>query len=248
MKILGRVILKAELIVKTGLHIGGGNSTLEIGGIDNSVIKNYKGQPFIPGSSIKGKMRSLTELALGKGNGKPCDCGNCVVCKIYGTGANNKSEQALPTRIIVRDSFLKPDIEKKMINKQDEFKDLELNYTESKWENNIDRLTSKATPRVIERVPEDTIFETEIVYTVFDSDDEKNLKTVIDGLKYLEDDYLGANGTRGYGKIRFNNITTSIKLIENYDTVDTLPTKDNLSELNDEWLNSVSEHFMQAGE
>lgn len=242
-RILGRVIIKADLVVKTGLHIGGGNSTLEIGGIDNSVIKNYKGQPYVPGSSLKGKMRSLTELALGKGNGKPCECGECEVCEIYGVGANQGTKGKLPTRIIVRDAFLKPEVAEKMLNKRDEFKDLELSYTESKWENKIDRLNSKAMPRVIERVPEDAVFETEFIYTVFNRKDIDNLNYVLNGLKYLEDDYLGANGTRGYGKVKFQNIKTSIKTISDYANIINLDNKEELQGLDDEWLINIKEYL-----
>ncbi|MBE6049606.1 MAG: type III-A CRISPR-associated RAMP protein Csm3 [Clostridium sp.] len=258
-KIIGRVILKADLVVKTGLHIGGGSSSVEIGGIDNSVIKNYKGQPFIPGSSLKGKMRSLTELVLGHLKPKddkcsPCQCGECSVCKIYGVGApNNKKDkdkdiQILPTRVIVRDAFLKPEVAQKMYNKKGDFKELELNYTESKWENQIDRLRSTANPRLIERVPEDAVFETEFIYTVFNKEDIENLNVLIDGFKYLEDDYLGANGTRGYGKVEFKNINISLKKITDYSNVISLETKKDLSSFDSKWIDEVKNYLISEGE
>lgn len=215
--IKGRLIINCDLMVKTGMHIGGGNNSIEIGGIDSSVIKTYKGEPYIPGSSLKGKLRSLTEIAYGKGeNGQPCNCGKCAICKIYGSGANNKSESTMPTRIIVRDALLKQEIAQKMRNKEDEFKELEFLYTESKWENTIDRYSSKAMPRVLERVPEGTVFEVEVIYTIYDDKDIENLKTLKEGFEFLQDDYIGGSGTRGYGKIAFNNIKICKKTLSNY--------------------------------
>lgn len=251
-KILGRVIIKADLIVETGLHIGGGNSSLEIGGIDNSVIKNYKGQPYIPGSSLKGKLRSLTELTMGKlkrkenGEASQCNCGMCEVCKIYGSAATSNSKESnievLPTRLIVRDAFLKPDIAEEMKNKEGKFKNLELEYTESKWENTIDRVTSKANPRIVERVPEGTIFETEFIYTIYNEEDINNLKVLFAGFQYLEDDYLGANGTRGYGKVKFKDINISLKLVKDYkvNEIDKLKCFDNM---NYDFISKIKENI-----
>lgn len=241
---LGRLIIEGELITKTGLHIGGGNSSLEIGGIDSSVVKNRKGEPYIPGSSIKGKMRSLIELAYGKGNGNPCECGICHVCKIFGVSAgksaNNK--EILPTRIIVRDAFLKEDILKDMKSKTGEFKDLEFTYTESKWENNINRLNSFATPRVLERVPEGAIFNFEIIYTIYNKEDVENIKYLIEGLEFLQDDYLGGNGTRGYGQVCFKNIKLHKKLIKNYKK-ELIDEVDNIGEIPKDYIESLKKEF-----
>lgn len=213
----GRIIIKSDLVVKTGMHIGGGNTSIEIGGIDSSVIKTYKGEPYIPGSSLKGKLRSLSELAYSPVNiAKPCKCGKCFVCKIYGVGANSGNSDLMPTRIIVRDAFLKKEVAEKMKNKEEDFKELEFLYTESKWENTIDRYSSKANPRILERVPEGTIFETEIIYTVYNEEDIDNLSYLFNGLRFLEDDYLGGNGTRGYGKVSFENIKIYVKTLDNY--------------------------------
>lgn len=221
----GRIIINADILLKTGMHIGAGNNSIEIGGIDSSVVKTYKGEPYIPGSSIKGKLRSLTEIAEGRINisennrgnikGDLCQCGKCPVCKIYGVSANN-NEEGLPTRIIVRDAFLKEEIRDDMKNKKNGFENLEFTYTESKWENTIDRVTSTANPRVIERVPEGTIFELQIVYTVYNDEDLDNFKYIIDGLEYLQDDYLGGNGSRGYGQVEFKNIKVISKTIKDY--------------------------------
>lgn len=240
--IKGRLIIKGDLVVKTGIHIGGGNSSIEIGGIDSSVIKTYKGEPFIPGSSLKGKLRSLTELAYGKGNGKPCDCGTCAICKIYGVGANEKTNVTLPTRIIVRDAFLKKEIANEMKNKTGDFKDLEFLYTESKWENTIDRLKSKANPRVIERVPEGAKFDVEVIYTIYNDDDIDNIKTLKEGFQFLEDDYLGGNGTRGYGKVAFENINVEKKTLKNYSS-EIIAEFSSLDEIPNGYIEKLKEKF-----
>ena len=245
-KIKGRLIINADLVVKTGLHIGGGNSSIDIGGIDSSVIKDYNGEPYIPGSSLKGKLRSLTELAYGYSNeGKPCNCGKCPVCKIYGVGANNKNaniKEALPTRIIVRDAFLKRDIAEDMKNKKGEFKNLEFTYTESKWENSIDRLTSSANPRIIERVPQGSVFAIEVIYTIYNDDDIKNLKYLKEGFEFLEDDYLGGNGTRGYGKVNFENIFVYKKKLSNYNT-EKIANYSNINEIPEDFINKLKASF-----
>ncbi|MBV7275126.1 type III-A CRISPR-associated RAMP protein Csm3 [Clostridiaceae bacterium UIB06] len=251
---IGRLIINADLVVKTGLHIGGGSSSVEIGGIDNSVIKSHKGEPYIPGSSLKGKLRSLTELAHNKmsknekGENLPCDCGECFVCKIYGISASekNKSLDRFPTRIIVRDAFLKKNIAEDMRKKEGDFKDLELSYTESKWENSIDRLTSKANPRLFERVPEGAIFDLEIVYTIYNERDIDNIKRLMEGFQFLEDDYLGGNGTRGYGKVKLENIKFFTKTINDYTSKQFGDIKASVNEIDDIWFGKLKEQMIDA--
>src|SRR6476659_3207077 len=65
LKLAGKLILSGELHCETGLHIGAGKGSLEIGGADNPVVKDAFGLPDIPGSSLRGKIRSLLEQALG---------------------------------------------------------------------------------------------------------------------------------------------------------------------------------------
>lgn len=252
---LGRLIINADLVVKTGLHIGGGSTSVEIGGIDNSVIKNHRGEPYIPGSSIKGKLRSLTELAHGKiykddktGQNLPCNCGECFVCKIYGvTASDNKKKKnidIMPTRIIVRDAFLKANIAEAMRKKEGVFKELELGYTESKWENSIDRLKSNANPRPVERVPEGAIFDLEIVYTIYNEEDIENIKRLKEGFQFLEDDYLGGSGTRGYGKVKLENIQFFIKTIDDYTRKSFGEIKNSINEVDDAWINNLKEQMI----
>ena len=157
--------ITGKIIVKTGLHIGAGNDKVEIGGMDNPIIRNpMTDEPYIPGSSLKGKMRSLMEWHLNKvhdNKGNPCSCGSpdCAVCRVFGSANNGKTTadeaaQRGPTRIIVRDAFLTAEWADKM--KQGE------PVVEEKSENSLNRITAKATPRPIERVVPGAEFNFEI--------------------------------------------------------------------------------------
>ena len=218
MKYITTKKISGKIVVKTGLHIGAGNEKVEIGGMDNPIIRNpLTNEPYIPGSSIKGKMRSIMEWKLdkiNKGNnnpkdlGKPCPCGKpeCQVCRVFGS-ANSKSEEAKgrgPTRLIVRDAVLSADWKKTF----DEGKSI----VEEKNENSLNRITAEATPRPIERVVPGVEFNFEISYRVIDtgdngSTDEKNFnEVVLESLKLLQNDYLGGGGSRGNGQIEFKDL------------------------------------------
>lgn len=197
--------------VKTGLHIGAGNDRIEISGMDNPIIRNPLTQePYIPGSSIKGKMRSLMEWMLEKvpADGKVHSCSDkeCPICRVFGASnsKNNEDSSRGPTRIIVRDAVLTPEWSKKM--KKGE------RFVEEKSENSINRITAVANPRPIERVIPGVAFDFEIAYRVIDTNDggtidEKNFtEVVLKGLKALQNDYLGGGGTRGNGQIEFKNL------------------------------------------
>ncbi|GAB4334709.1 MAG: type III-A CRISPR-associated RAMP protein Csm3 [Calditrichia bacterium] len=196
--------ISGQIEVLTGLHIGAGNDVIEIGGMDNPIIKNpVTGHPYIPGSSLKGKMRSLSEWWFGKvtsNNGNPCNCGKCEICKVFGTSADKAALG--PTRLIVRDAHINEEHLKKEVAEGHLL-------VEEKYENSLNRITARANPRPIERVVPGTIFDFEMVYRVIDngdggSEDEKNFKEVVlKAMALLEHDYLGGGGSRGNGKIRF---------------------------------------------
>jgi len=211
---IGKYIITADIKLKTGLHIGGTEEGFDIGGIDNPVIKDkVTGLPYIPGSSLKGKLRSLIEWAHGKidikkndktkeWEGNLCTKPNEPIGIVFGVPAeNHKDDLPGPTRLAVRDAY--PD-ENQIKKWQDAMG--EKIYTEAKTENAIDRLTSAANPRSMERVPADSIFKEEFVYDVYKKDDVSNLKLLFEGMMLLEDSYLGGGGTRGSGKIEFTNI------------------------------------------
>lgn len=211
MKLLGYKTIKADVELLTGLHIGGSEESSQIGAIDNPVIRLQKNNmPYIPGSSLKGKMRALLELAEdrvkvnSKGEGEVCDCGVCPICILFGS---KKSKG--PARLTFRDSYVneKDKDTEKLIRKSKGM------LSEEKAEVTIDRINGKAGgggPRKIERVPAGVHFNLEISMKVFDSDNAEELtKTVEKGLKLIEFDSLGGSGSRGYGRIKFNNIEIS---------------------------------------
>lgn len=239
----GKYVVICKIKALTGLHIGEGNNSLEIGGIDNAVIKDAEGKPYIPGSSLKGKMRALMEFAEGKVRDAllvvtkkerdgisgihihMCDEKDCIVCGLFGRNhgkhelKNGKevdfTDIVVPTRLIVRDAKLD------VSSITDEMKEnIDLEWTEVKFENNIDRITSKANPRQSERVPAGAKFETEFVVNRLEvdgkDDGELYIKKLIQAMRLLEDDYLGGQGTRGNGKIQFVDIKILFKDKESY--------------------------------
>ena len=208
----GKVVITGKIKAETGLSIGGAGVGLDIGGVDNPVIKNpITEQPYIPGSSLKGKIRSLLEKAEGLefntnvGGSRIHECtdaesfSRCKVCKIF--GLPGEKDFGEPTRLIVRDAFL-TEKSSDMLKKAR----TDLAFTEVKWENVIDRITSAANPRQMERVPAGAIFEFGMIYNVFNESDKNNLKEVFKAMELLEDDYIGGSGSRGYGKVKFEDI------------------------------------------
>lgn len=216
MRLMESRILTGRIKIYTGLHIGAGKDSIEIGGIDSPVVKNpYTLEPYIPGSSLKGKLRCLMEWTTdrierdgktweGGGETDPNRLASDPVLRIFGT--TNKFWKAGPTRLIVRDCPLNAQWRNEVIDRG-------LPFTEEKFENNIDRIQGKAGPgiRRTERVPAGASFDMMMVYRIFDTDDKgkvdqalfKNLLTV---MRLLEYDALGGSGSRGYGRIRFEDL------------------------------------------
>ena len=214
LKLKENIIIRGEIELLTGLHIGGSKETLQIGELDNPVIKDpLTGLPIIPGSSLKGKMRSLIEVSMqkyetsGRYAGEPhaskseCNNPSCPICVVFGSLRN---PHVGLTRLIVRDSF--PASQNTPIE------------TELKTENYIDRIRGRAgSPRTFERVPAHTIFKFEFVYSVYgENNDKEHLKTVFKAMSLLEDSYLGGSGSRGYGQIKFKINEIIKKTIDDY--------------------------------
>lgn len=197
-KLVKKILVSTKLTVVTGLHIGGSKESVEIGGIDNPVIKvaTRKNQPYIPGSSLKGKMRCLLEQVNGATKVGASD----VINNLFGHAEKDNSQ---PSKLIVRDAYLSDDSVKKLVEAS-----LDMPYTENKFENTIDRVKGKAEhPRQSERVPAGAEFDVEMVINVWDNDSADELKQLLkQGIALIENDYLGGSGSRGYGQVKFGEL------------------------------------------
>lgn len=198
-RLIKKIKIQYTIKVLTGLHIGGSSDNVEIGGIDNPVIKLGDGKPYIPGSSLKGKIRSLLEQS--KGATTVGD--NSEINKLF--GASGKDDATL-SKVIFRDFYLTDD----SIEELDKSDYLPMPYTENKYENVIGRLTGKAQHlRQTERVPAGAKFEGEIILNIWDDNDDneqKFTKMLEEGISLLENDYLGGSGSRGYGQVKLEEI------------------------------------------
>ncbi|WP_319371668.1 type III-A CRISPR-associated RAMP protein Csm3 [uncultured Ilyobacter sp.] len=210
--------IKGIMKLKTGTRVGGSTENIEIGGNDNPVIRNpYTGEVYIPGSSLKGKMRSLTEWLEGavppSGKVHSCSDPKCPVCRTFGRGAeDSKRAKSGPTRLIVRDAYLTEESKKELTN----LKARTGMDTEMKFENTINRLSSEANPRNLERIPAGMEFEFNMSYKVFDLEDgfdeEENFeKIVLKGLKALLLEGVGGGVSRGNGQIEFTFLSVDGK-------------------------------------
>ncbi|MCB0654137.1 MAG: type III-A CRISPR-associated RAMP protein Csm3 [Saprospiraceae bacterium] len=218
MRLIAKLIIKGKIKTETGLHIGGSKSSLDIGEVDLNVIKTPGGVPFIPGSSLKGKLRSL--LARTEGS---LDVGNdpLYIKEIFGSAAD--SNNGIVTRLLVRDANLD------VAQFKNDFSDVKMDFefSDVKWENRIDRKSGTAKdPRQLERVPSGTCFNYELIYDVYDDGNNpieqsdpktrlaKHLWAIHRAMQLLEDDYIGGQGSRGYGKVRFEQPAVEYKKID----------------------------------
>ena len=267
----GKIFIRGEIEAITGLHIGGSGGELDIGGVDNPLIRNpLTLEPYIPGSSLRGKMRSLLDRYQGLELNQrisqvrihqcktPDSYKDCRICPVFGIAADKPFEGLVPTRLIVRDVLLTD--EARQCLDADEI-DTDRRYTEVKTEVAIDRITSAATPRSTERVPAEATFgPMEMVYSLYtlDSDSEESINreiklfdAVLTGMELLEDDYLGGSGSRGSGKIAFRKLKVVFKSRKYYEDpqsvpVITLAEGDGVTALRDaDYQNRISE-AMQA--
>ncbi len=277
--LLGKFRLTSHLDVETGLHIGGGSENLDIGGLDKPVIRDPLTQyPYLPGSSIKGKLRSIIERLLNKPLNRTGGSGTyryesddlkdgfteidgllipyegastCQISRLFGsTGGSkfwmrtdiataeelvekNSSTRTIqdreytrisrgrnaPARLIVRDCHLVRESAEQLKKV-----DTGLYMTEWKFENGIDRVTAAANPRQLERVPAGAKFQFELIYTVEDATQAiEDLQNIAIALAILEDDALGGHGSRGYGKVRFQNFEFSYRNLNQYRQITNTP-------------------------
>lgn len=217
MKLTNIIEIKAKLVLKTGLHIGAGDSEMHIGGVNNTVIKNPITQsPYIPGSSLKGKIRSLLEWRSGDVKESPLslkDLPNATnpnnvkdILHLFGVTGDSKNDDALlrelgVSRLAFWDCYLNADWEAKI-------KGDNLSLTEAKSENTINRITATTDdPRQTERVPAGAEFDFKLTMRQFEGDSDALVALVLKGLRLLELDSLGGSGSRGYGKVEFQDLT-----------------------------------------
>ena len=224
--------ITGEIEVLSGMHIGGANTFSAIGSIDSEVIKDPKtGLPMIPGSSLKGKMRALLARVYNQKPVEKADEDAEKIVNLFGCGASSKDGKAILSKVIFTDAILDANSLVKA--------DLGIG-TEIKFENTINRLTAVANPRQIERVIRGSVFPLELIYEVtnsledYESQVNEDLELLGLGFKLLEYDYLGGNGTRGYGKVKFHNL----KLEQVYGAVD----KDTLELWSEAFLEAKGQH------
>lgn len=199
---LSKIRFSGNLEVESGLHIGASSAFAAIGAIDSPVIKDpVTNLPIIPGSSLKGKMRTLLARSYNQRIAETPNDDDERICRLFGasTGGGRDGQSPIAGRLIFRDSFL--------ANK-DELMDKGLStFTEDKFENTINRTTMIANPRQIERVVRGSKFSFELIYDVVDPTEvDEDLEMILAGLKLLEFDYLGGSGSRGYGKVAFKDL------------------------------------------
>lgn len=244
MTLIGKIFITGQIVAETGLHIGGSKASLDIGGVDLNVIKTHDGRPFIPGSSLKGKLRSLLarlegSLTIARSAKQPkselrSDEDVRYLCAIFGLAGDQSKQEAQQelTRLLVRDAFL----DAAASPRQEEYTDMELPYTDVKFENSIDRKRGVAQhPRQLERVPPGAHFRFELVLDVYEQDQmayvplagerlqpqagasarDHYLHALRTAMMLLQDDYLGGQGSRGYGKVKFDQVQVKIKKIGN---------------------------------
>ncbi len=187
--------------IKTGLHIGASSAFSAIGAVDSPVIKDpLTGLPVIPGSSLKGKMRSLLAKKYNETVATKPNEDADVLTELFGYAGTNKAKTS---RVLFSDMILD--------NWEEMKKQGASRRTEVKFENAINRVTAVANPRQIERVIRGSKFPLRLIYEVTDEETmKKDFSILRDGFELLQYDYLGGNGSRGYGQVEFHDLAVEI--------------------------------------
>ncbi len=206
-----KIEITGTLEVKTGLHIGGNGAFAAIGAVDSPVIRDVRtDDPIIPGSSLKGKMRSLlakmynTDVAAAIP-----DCDDEKLTSLFGS---SKKGNVHVGRLLFSDMFL---------TNKDELREINIyRATEVKFENSISRSTAVANPRQLERVIRGAKFGLNLMYEYRDDETMKqDFEILKNGFQLIQYDYLGGSGSRGYGKVAFNDIDLDVVVGEIDDDV-----------------------------
>ena len=193
-----KIKITGDLVVKTGMHIGGSKVYSAIGAVDSPVIRDITtNPPMVPGSSLKGKMRSLLAKEFNTKVVEPND-DHERISRLFGSAKNKRR-----SRVLFSDMVLANEEELRERGLQ--------SMTEVKFENSISRATAVANPRQIERTVRGSVFELELIYEM-EKEDEflEDMETLAEGMKLLQYDYLGGNGSRGYGKVVFEGIQAEV--------------------------------------
>lgn len=192
----GKIRISGDIEVITGMHIGGSGAFAAIGAVDSPIITDAKTNlPMIPGSSLKGKMRSLLAKELNEKILEPND-DHVRITRLFGSSKKGNIKRS---RVLFSDMVLANAKELREAGLQ--------SMTEVKFENSISRATAIANPRQIERAVRGSVFKLDLIYEMEnESEFFEDMETLTEGMTLLQYDYLGGSGSRGYGKIKFKNI------------------------------------------
>lgn len=196
-----KIEITGEIKVVSGLHIGASDAFAAIGAIDSPVVRDaYSDLPMIPGSSLKGKIRSLLAKAYPNDFEKTADDDSDNILRLFGCAKKDKLKNS---RLIFSDMVMDNWTELKKLGLQGQ--------TEAKFENTISRMTSEANPRQIERVVRGATFPLQLIYNVENEDEIiEDIALLKEGMTLLSYDYLGGSGSRGYGKVKFSGIAADV--------------------------------------
>lgn len=197
---LAKIEITGKITLKTGMHIGASEAFAAIGAIDSPVAKDLiSGLPYIPGSTLKGKMRNLLAKAYNeKIRIKTRDEDDERIKRLFGCSKNAEGYPQ-PSKLIFSDMIL---------SNQKELEKLGITMpTEAKEENTINPLTAVANPRQIERVIRGAEFPISLIYNAYDTETiEEDFQLIAEGFQLLEYDYIGGHGSRGYGRIDISDL------------------------------------------
>lgn len=192
-----KIQITGEIQLVTGMHIGGSSAFAAIGAVDSPIIKDVRTKlPMIPGSSLKGKMRTLLAKEYNENLAKKPDDDAPCLTRLFGCA---KKDHVKRSRLLISDMIMCNDHVLREQGLQ--------SITEIKFENTINRITAVAMPRQIERAIRGSVFNLDIIYEAEEeSEIVADMEILARGFRLLQYDYLGGSGSRGYGKIRFENL------------------------------------------
>lgn len=209
----GKLKITGKIELVTGLHIGGPSPFSAIGAVDSPIVKDVRnGNPVIPGSSLKGKLRTLLAKKYNESPATKPDDDDHKLTSLFGS---SKKGDIKTGRLIFSDMTL--------ANWEEMKKEGLTSKTEVKWENTISRSTAEANPRQIERAIRGSKFDLDIVYDVISKEEMiSDFEILKEGFKILQYDYLGGSGTRGYGKVKFTDLSVCLVVGDSAELAETV--------------------------